>query len=637
MTFALPAGAQPATPGEAPAAPLLPPPPTDAAPAADATPSTGGSSTGGTSGVGVPPLSATGNLTGTPNPTAISSSNPDELTFSSHGFIRAPMRLGMSSRPTCPTVNGMAVPGGTLVSPNGTPTPTGGEPQGSAAGSMSNGAIPQMKPGPAFAEVQCAGPGQSHTDLHSPRLADDQYLDPRFTRQWEKDWTEVFFNYGNSHMVGTVSFQAFGISDAEHLSIDNLSSQLGVAQAWVTLMPNIGKLRMNWKVGAFWDKYGMSGKYDAGKYDMYLFGRLHVMGQTLKADYPVGDFTLHATEGFGVKSEELEFTPVTYGFPGFTLVGHVHAGVSYKKVLDVNAHYITAWAQDARVQGPAGAQGEANTGVANVSPGSGGLPDGHIDVSGAEARFTGGVFGELYAGYSHLEAVQAEQVGPAIEPIASLGGYSGGTQIAAAPTSYPNPVPGSNYYGANGIMDNYLGSCFQCKSSQIGTGSVDSILVQYDFSIGTLYRKIKNPNSGFWGDGPDVTLSLFGLFQSVKSTDTSKWFPLVGDGVKKLKYGADLIVTPITWFAFGVRADLVQPTSLDSHESFGVISPKIMLRSKYLSHEEITLQYSHYFYGSDVFPQPPNGPAAAFANGTDQWPVYAPDPNIFGIKATMWW
>jgi hypothetical protein len=362
------------------------------------------------------------------------------------------------------------------------------------------------------------------------------------------------------------------------------------------------------------------------------------MGQTLKAEYPVGDFTFKVIEGFGVKNEELEFTPITYGFPGYTLVAHVHGGMAYKKILDVNVHFISAWAQDARVQGPAGAQGDMVTGNVLNNPGSGGLPDGHISIGGAEARISpGGGFGELYLGYSHLGAAQAEQVGPAIEPLASLGGYGGGTQIAAAPTSYPYTVPGSTYYGPNGIMDNYLGSCFQCKSAQIGTGSIDSFLVQYDFSFGTLVRKIQHPNSGFWGDGPDATLNLFGLYQSVSSTDMSRWFPLVGDGVKKLKYGADLIVTPLSWFAFGARADLVQPTSLDSHESFWVISPKIMFRSKYLSHEEITAQYSHYSFGSDVLPQPPNGPAASFANGTKQWPVYAPDANVLGIKATMWW
>jgi len=651
ITLSLNASAQPSTPGGgATDAPLLPPPPSasatvtpDPTPAAAPPPAALSAPPG--SGVGVPPMAAMGSLTGTPNPNAINSGPGDEASFSTHGFIRAPMRVGMSSRPNCPA----GTPAGTLVSPSGKSLGTMLEPMGKSAGMGINGgndgAIPQTQPSPAmaFPEVQCAGPGQSNTDLHTPRLPDDQYLDPRFTRQWEKDWTEVFFNYGNSHMVGTVAFQAFGLSDAEHVSVDNLSSQLGIAQAWVTLMPTVGKLRINWKVGAFWDKYGMSGKYDAGKYDMYLFGRLHVMGQTMKAEYPIGPVTLKIIEGFGVKNEELEFTPITYGFPGYTLVGHVHGGIAYKKVIDFNAHLISAWAQDARVQGPAGAQQEndtppgMNTGTA-ANPGSGPLPDGHITVGGAEMRITpGGAFGELYLGFSHLGAAQAEQVGPAIEPLASLGGYSGGTQIAAAPTAYPYSVPGSNYYGPNGIMDNYLGSCFKCTSAQLGTGSINSVLVQYDFSFGTLVRKIQNPNSSFWGDGPDVTLNLFGLYQTVSSTDTSHWFPLVGDGVRKLKYGADLIVTPLSWFAFGARADYVQPTSLDPSESFGVISPKVMFRSKYLSHEEITMQYSHYFFGSDVLPQPPNGPAASFANGTQQWPVYAPDPNVFGIKATMWW
>ncbi len=575
----LPASAQPSTPGggasAADAPPLLPPPPPSATATVDVTPAlppppSAALSAPPGSGIGVPPMSALGSLTGTPNPTAIDATG-NTPTFSTHGFLRAPMRMGMSSRPSCPA----GTPPGTLVSPSGKALGTTLEPQGAAAAMGVNGgndgSVPQTMPAAPYPEVQCAGPGQSNTDLHTPRLADDQYLDPRFTRQWEKDWTEVFLNYGNAHMVGTVAFQAFGLTDAEHTSIDNISSQLGIAQAWVTLMPSIGKLRINWKVGAFWDKYGMSGKYDAGKYDMYLFGRLHVMGQTMKAEYPVGDFTFKVIEGFGVKNEELEFTPITYGFPGYTLVGHGHLGVAFKKVLDVNAHLISAWAQDARVQGPAGAQGEANTGTAN-NPGSGGLPDGHITVGGAEARITpGGAFGELYVGYSHLGAAQAEQVGPAIEPLASLGGYSGGTQIAAAPTVYPYSLPGSNYYGPNGIMDNYLGSCFKCTPLQIGTGSINSFLVQYDFSFGTLARKIQNPYSSFWGDGPDVTLNLFGLYQTVSSTDTSHWFPLVGDGVKKLKYGADLIVTPVSWFAFGARADYVQPTSLDVHESFGVI------------------------------------------------------------------
>ena len=44
----------------------------------------------------------------------------------------------------------------------------------------------------------------------------------------------------------------------------------------------------------------------------------------------------------------------------------------------------------------------------------------------------------------------------------------------------------------------------------------------------------------------------------------------------------------------------------------------------FITHEEITAQYSHYGYKSGVTPQPPN-------NG------FPPDEDVFGIKATMWW
>jgi hypothetical protein len=492
----------------------------------------------------------------------------------------------MGSRPGCPA--GSAP--GTLVGPSGNLNPTG-------------------------VSVPCASAGQSTLNLHSPMVPDDQYLDPRYTRQWEKDWTEVFFNYGNSHVVGTVSFQAFGLTDAEHLSAENVGSQLGIAQAYVTLTPSLGaRLRIKWKVGSFWDKYGMSGKYDAGKYDMYLFGRTHTIGESLHGEYDVGDFTLRASQGFGVKDEQLEFTALSPPFPGFTLLNHIHAGASYKKIIDVNAHYLVAWAQDARVTSGTDAAGAS---VATV-------PDGKEEVYGIEGRVTGGIAGELYLGYSHVNAAHVQEIGPALEVISSLGGYG---QAGAGASGA--------YYGPNGLMDNYLGSCPKCTAMQMGTGSIDSVLLQYDYSFGLLWRKMKDPNAGFWGDGPDIILSLFGLYSTVSSTDTSHINPLVGDGVKKLKLGGDLVINPVGWMGIGVRADVVQPTNFDSEQTFTVLSPKIIFRSRFLAHEEITAQYSRYFYGNDVAPQPPYGtpPTKAGAPFTG----YPPDQNVAGIKATMWW
>jgi hypothetical protein len=462
---------------------------------------------------------------------------------------------------------------------------------------------------PTGASVPCATAGQSTINFHSPMVPDDQYLDWRYTRQWEKDWTEVFVNYGNSHVVGTVGFQAFGLTDAEHLSSDNIGAQLGIAQAYVTLTPSWGpNVRVKWKVGSFWDKYGMSGKYDAGKYDMYLFGRTHTMGESIAGEYDLHDFTVRASQGLGVKSEELQFTALSPPFPGFTLLHHVHAGASYKKIVDVNAHYLVAWGQDARI----------NTGATAA------VPDGKEEVVGVEGRVTGGIAGELYLGFSHVNAQHVQEVGPALEVIGSLGGYGqAGTGASGA------------YYGPNGLMDNYLGTCPRCTAVQVGTGSIDSILVQYDYSFGLLWRKLKDPNAGFWGDGPDLTLSLFGMYSTVSSTDTSGINPLLGDGVKKLKWGGDLVFNPLPWMGVGVRTDVVQPTSLDSQQTFSVLSPKIIFRSRFLAHEEITAQYSHYFYGSDVAPQPPYGTAPTKAGAP--FTGYPPDANVVGIKATMWW
>ena len=479
-----------APPPPAPALMPLPPPPEPRPAPLAAAPAAGAQTPGSSAAIEAPPIGA--DLTGTPNPTELSPSGGDELRFSSHGYIRAPMRIGMGSRPGCPA--GSAA--GTLVGPNGNPNPTG-------------------------VSVPCASAGQSTLNLHSPMVPDDQYLDPRYTRQWEKDWTEVFLNYGNSHVVGTVELP--GVRADRRRAPERGERRIAARHRPGLRHPHARAsaraCASSWKVGSFWDKYGMSGKYDAGKYDMYLFGRTHTMGRASTGEYDVGDFTLRASQGFGVKDEQLEFTALSPPFPGFTLLNHIHAGASYKKFIDVNAHYLVAWAQDARVTSGIDAAGAS---VATV-------PDGKEEVYGIEGRVTGGIAGELYLGYSHVNAAHVQEVGPALEVISSLGGYG---QAGAGASGA--------YYGPNGLMDNYLGTCPKCTAMQMGTGSIDSVLVQYDYSFGLLWRKMKDPNAGFWGDGPDIVLSLFGLYSTVSSTDTSRTNPLVGDGVKKLKLGGDL-------------------------------------------------------------------------------------------------
>ncbi len=515
----------------APPAPTQTPPTAAADPAPQPTPAPVASAP---SQVQSPTTSASpAQLTGTPTPNALAPSEGDEWRFSTHGYFRVPLRIGMAKRPGCT--------------------------DGAAAGTVQAG-------------VPCAGDGQSRINFHSPFLPDDQYLDWRYTRQWERDWTEVFLNYGNSKVVATVGLQAYNVTDA---SYNNTDAQFGISQAYVTMKPTVGdgSLRLDWKVGAFWNRYGMAGKYDAGKYDTYLFGRTHSMGETLAAEYDVGDFTLKASHGIGTKAEQGLAFP-----PGFSLINHLHAGASYKKLADVNMHYLVSWAQDAR-----------------ASPT---LPDGKMSVVGAEARVTAGVGGDLYVGFSHVAGEHAQLVGPGIEVVHSLGGGGIG--------------------GANGIVDNYLGLCAKCAPGDVGTGSINTLSVQYDYSFGRLVRYLQKPSAGFWGDGSDLTVSIFAMYNTVSSRDPD------ADGTKKLKFGADVVYSAFSWLAFGARADRVMPTSKDSAQSFSVVSPKAMFRTHFVTHEEITLQYSKYAFGANVKAQAPNLETP-------------PDQNVFGIKATMWW
>jgi hypothetical protein len=161
----------------------------------------------------------------------------------------------------------------------------------------------------------CAASGQSATAFHSPYVPDDQYQAWTYDRQWEQAWTEVFLSYGNQRVVGTVGLQAYDFTDVGTLGNQANPAQFGIGQAWLTVTPDlpVDGLRLNWKVGAFMEKFGMAGKFDAGPYDTYMFARTHQLGEALALQYDVGDFTLKLEHGFGV---HLEMVPAGISLGG---------------------------------------------------------------------------------------------------------------------------------------------------------------------------------------------------------------------------------------------------------------------------------------------------------------------------------
>jgi hypothetical protein len=553
---------------------------------------------------------------------AVKAPSPSDWQFSWHGYFRAPLRLGVGHRDQCPP------PGAMGATPN------------MMSAQMSNIKDTTGAPIP-YGALYCAQNGQSRTTIHSPYIPDDQYLSWNFDRQWEQAWAEVFLSYGNDHVVGTVSIQGYDFTDTTLLGNQADPAQFGIGQAWLSVTPDlpVDGLRMNWKVGSFWEKFGMAGKYDGGHYDTYMFGRTHTMGESLSLEYGTGDWTFKAEHGFGA---HLEMVPagiqlsgssasLNYynmgannayppgGSAGVTLLNHFHAGIDWNKKFQLNGHYMVSWSMDDR---------GTDTLTQGTLPGGNGNPagpNGSLSVYGAEARFLGGVFGELYLGYSHIKAINVSAVGPAIEVVHSMGG--------------------GGHNGANGIYENFF------NASGNGDGNIDTFQVGYDFSFGYLWRKIQHPNAAFWGDGTDVKLSLFAMYSAVSGMSTnmasnggadvsvSPYNGAVTNGTKKLKYGADLVANLLPWFGVGVRGDLVQPDSHDAYQSFGVISPKLIFRTKFITHEEITAQYSHYWDGVDVIGQQVLAQIGTKNIGQSftSAQMYPNDGDVFGIKGTMWW
>jgi hypothetical protein len=424
------------------------------------------------------------------------------------------------------------------------------------------------------------GPGDGVPDgveggkkTHSPpQIPDGAYTDWQYTNNMGGPWTELWLSYGNANVAAHVVIASYQVSEGGYR---DLQAQLGISQSFVSL--DYPKLfgdagGLSWNVGAFTGRYGTAGRYDAGKYDTYLFGATKVAGETLALSYQVVDgLTLHLEHGLGAK---LEVPPLVPGLPsvpylpypgpvqqGTTLLHHLHLGATWQR-LTFAMHYLSSWNDDARLPGEI---------------------DGRISVVGAELKLSDSVYGNGYLGYAHLSARDPLRVADAIEVIHSQAGWN--------------------------LRDNYFGQ------STNGTGTIDTILFQHTFSLAT-FLWAPEP---FWGQAPDLLLSVFGMYNKVASDDPGFTGP-----TQKLKLGAEVTYSWKSFLAASFRYDLVQPDMDDSHESFQVLSPRLIVRSDFASNEQLVVQYSHYLNGSRVRLSYPSGGLVA-------------DEDVLRISAVMWW
>ena len=412
--------------------------------------------------------------------------------------------------------------------------------------------------------------------LHSPgQLPDGTFTNWRYTGNVPGPWVELRFQYGNDRVTANVSVASYNITDGGYR---NLQAQLGIDQAFIKLdfsdlLEDKGGFIAN--VGVFQNRYGAAGRYDAGKYDTYLIGRTHVAGETLTAFYHLTDLlTLTLEEGFGAT---LEIFRRNAGFPdpgpdwapypgpvqqGTQLVAHGHAMLGIGDQLQIGLHLIHTWTDDARTAME---------------------KDGSITTWGIDAKLIDSQYGDAYLGYSHLNADNPLRLATGLEVLHSIAGWT--------------------------LRDNFFGQ------GSTGSGDIDTVLLQYTLSIAKL---LLYPEP-FWGQSPDIIVSLFGMYNHVTSDD-----PMFTGASDKFKWGVEATYTPLGWLGIGARFDRVQPDLANSLIAFSQISPRLVFRSEFVTHEQIILQYTHYFYGSMVQPSWPNEP-------------YPADSDVVMISAIMWW
>ena len=462
------------------------------------------------------------------------------------------------------------------------------------------------------------------TQFRTPPLVPDaNYIDWRYTNSFVAPWTELNFHYGNDRVKATVQIASYNVTDSGYR---RLESNLGINEAFLSMtFPEFisENARLTLIAGAYTNRYGAAGRYDAGRYETYLFGRTHVAGETVNVGYDWNDFTIQGEESFGAKLEPIPFygkplgtsadmvstvpgttmgnanqdLPAWQPYPGpfaqestFVLSGHL--GVSWKKMVIAGLHYIDVLAND----------NEASTAYEGAPFGPNGRPPTeakpYLHIYGGDVKLLGGVFGDGYLGYSHLSAKNAIYLADAIEVLHSFGGW----QLH------------DNYFGPPGGIDEV-------------TGTIDSVEFQYSFSFGQLFHYPQ----AFWGDGPDLIGTIFGMFNSVTAPENTMYT------MKKLKFGTEWTYVPLPWLGLGGRYDVVEPNLDQSAQSFSVISPRVIFRTAFVTHEQVMLQYSRYFYGSGYSVTSPQNIGGMFPyNSQTGGAGMGVDKNAVQIAAIIW-
>jgi hypothetical protein len=429
-----------------------------------------------------------------------------------------------------------------------------------------------------------ATPDQWTTTFAAPPRTPDIYGAIQGTNAPQGSWVELRFDYGNANVKSVVKLSTWKPTAGEtwrENSSQNFLNEAFLVFTW----PATSDLTVNWTIGAFRNIYGPLGQYGVGQYNAAIIGMPFGIGETLNMKYKLSStLSLIAEDGLMGR-----FSKVPIG-AGPTVwnqdanpslpsawVHHAHLGLAIEREVPfvLGFHYLWNFAQDEREQ-----VDNPKTPFLN----EGRRPDPRMTVLGADVRMINNYLGNAAIAVSYADA------------------------------SYAQLLTGLSYYGSDTgdlLTKRLLGQ------QGGGTGKLLIAGFEYNFSLA---KYLWHPQA-YWGEGPDLILSLFTNVGAVLES-RDPYF----DGRKLYKLGGEATYRFVSWMAISGRYDHVAPNSKDLLESFDVISPKLIFRSSWNSHEQVNLSYTRWLYGAHTHGEAPN-----------DYTHMQLDNQMFALTFGMWW
>lgn len=274
-----------------------------------------------------------------------------------HGYFRAPMAVGISSRTNPDEMN--------RLDPN--------DPS------------KRLPDGPPHLQLAYA----------PNRIMDWSYYSFAYTGLQEQDWAELFIRQKKKHVDAVIGWLGYWYGAAGYRNPD-ASWWPGMAYLTLDTDFELGSMKSKAAItmGSFWPQFGY-----VEKYDTFTLGRFRMMGEQATLELRLTeDLTVKIFQGVGTNRDgAYDFTlggnPLYAGKTGVDLLAYGHAQLSYKNLLDVGLHYNYTFTRDPRLHAEAGATGGQSYSDASRA---------HLSVAGAEVNLRIPRLGRLWVSPSYI-------------------------------------------------------------------------------------------------------------------------------------------------------------------------------------------------------------------------------------------